>query len=203
MLDSVKLTPEQQKLVEDNHNLIYYLAQLDGISIDDNYGVLAIGLCKAAHYYNPGRGSFANFAVLVMRRELSKANNIGYRVKRGGRGLDREGGNKSGLKEITVLSYDEIIKDLDSNVTYKDCLRDDTDYADDVIGAINAEWLKSIIGDSRTLIFIKLNIIGYSLSEIARAYGISRQAVDQAIKRERKKIKAAMRDGNSQSGKQK
>ena len=43
-----QLTPEQQKLVTDNHNLIYSLANAKNIDLDEYYDVLAIGLCKAA-----------------------------------------------------------------------------------------------------------------------------------------------------------
>ena len=192
MLDSMRLTPEQQKLVEDNHQLIYWLANRDGLSVDDVYGPFAIGLCKAAHYYDSGKGTFSTFAVMIMRQELIRANNIDYRVKRGGRGLDREGGNKRGLKEVSVVSYDEAVNNSDGNITYKDMLQDDTDYADMAMSRTAAEIVNDLITDQRAKKFIALRLYGYTLDEIAKAHGITRQAVDQVIKRESKKIKAAL-----------
>ena len=54
-----KLTKEQQQLVEDNHNLIYSYLNKRHLPIDstfDFYGDAALGLCTAAHIYNPSLG---------------------------------------------------------------------------------------------------------------------------------------------------
>ena len=45
------MTEEQKKLAEENHSLIYFYARKYNMSkqeFDDMYGILAIGLCKAA-----------------------------------------------------------------------------------------------------------------------------------------------------------
>ena len=42
------LTKEQKELVENNHKLIYYYIHKNGLSVDEYYDILAIGLCKAA-----------------------------------------------------------------------------------------------------------------------------------------------------------
>lgn len=65
------LTPEQQKLVEQNHNLIYSFAMLRGANVDEAYGALATGLCLAARSYSPEKNvSFSTYAYRVMRNEL-------------------------------------------------------------------------------------------------------------------------------------
>ena len=46
------MTEEQRKLVEDNHNLIYSFLQKYHLTIDEYYGLAAIGLCKAGKTYN-------------------------------------------------------------------------------------------------------------------------------------------------------
>ena len=53
------MTEEQKKLAEDNHNLIYFYARKYHMSkqdFEDMYGILAIGLCKAARDYDESRG---------------------------------------------------------------------------------------------------------------------------------------------------
>lgn len=40
------MTKEQQKLVEDNHNLIYLYLKNSNLPVDDYYGIASIGLCN-------------------------------------------------------------------------------------------------------------------------------------------------------------
>lgn len=63
------LTPQQKKLVEDNHNLIYSLAYKKNINLDEFYGDLAIGLCKAALAFDENRGKFSTLAYTSMYNE--------------------------------------------------------------------------------------------------------------------------------------
>lgn len=67
------LTEEEQKLVEDNHDLIYMMADCLELDIDEYYGLLAIGLCHAAQKYKKRKRAyeFAEYAKIVMIRELS------------------------------------------------------------------------------------------------------------------------------------
>ena len=52
------LTSTQQKMVEENHNLIYGMAHKYKINLDEYYDVLAIGLCKAAMTFDETKDSF-------------------------------------------------------------------------------------------------------------------------------------------------
>ena len=61
------LTPEQQKLVADNHNLIYSFAIKSKIDVAEYYDVLALGLCKAALYHDGVSGKFSTLAYKCMR----------------------------------------------------------------------------------------------------------------------------------------
>ena len=63
-----KLTEEQRKFVEDNHNLIYSFAKKNGLDLEEYYGILAIGLCKAALSFDPDRGFlFSTYAYKSMQ----------------------------------------------------------------------------------------------------------------------------------------
>lgn len=58
----VQLNDEQRKLVEDNHNLIWWFIHYKCPSapyIDDIYGMLAIVLCNCALKYDPEKGAFS------------------------------------------------------------------------------------------------------------------------------------------------
>ena len=50
------LTKEQKELVENNHKLIYYYIHKNGLSLDEYYDILAIGLCKAALNFDESKG---------------------------------------------------------------------------------------------------------------------------------------------------
>ena len=70
-----KLTKEQQKLVEDNHNLIYSYLHKRHLPVDstsDFYGDAALGLCTAAHIYDASLGfKFSVIAYKAMENEVN------------------------------------------------------------------------------------------------------------------------------------
>lgn len=67
-----QLNAEQQRLVEENHNLIYWFINKMRLSLEDYYGVVAIGLCKAAYSYDSSRGcAFSTHAHWAMLGELT------------------------------------------------------------------------------------------------------------------------------------
>lgn len=70
--DERMLTKEERKLVENNHDLIYMMADCLELDVDEYYGLLAIGLCHAAQKYKTRKRAyeFTEFAKIVMIREL-------------------------------------------------------------------------------------------------------------------------------------
>lgn len=60
------MTDEQKKMVEDNHNLIYFFLKKYDLPIDEWYDMAAIGLCKAARSYNEELSKFATYACKCM-----------------------------------------------------------------------------------------------------------------------------------------
>ena len=66
----MKLTKEQQKLVEDNHSLIYYYARKHNLKIEEYYDTLAMALCYAAYHYDPKKGAFSTIALNTMRLKM-------------------------------------------------------------------------------------------------------------------------------------
>ena len=65
------MTKEQENLVIENHNLIYYFIHKYNLSIEDYYDVCAIGLCKATLNYNPRKDTkFATYAGVCIENEI-------------------------------------------------------------------------------------------------------------------------------------
>lgn len=65
-----KLTEEQCSLVEQNQSFIYDYADRNNLDIDEYYGILAIGLCKAAMSFDDSKGKFSTFAYACMKNEV-------------------------------------------------------------------------------------------------------------------------------------
>lgn len=69
-----QLNSEQQKLVEDNHNLIYSFMNRNKLSlnaVEDWYGTCAVALCKAALTFNPNKKiAFSTLAYVCMSNEM-------------------------------------------------------------------------------------------------------------------------------------
>lgn len=73
------LTKEQQKLVEDNHGLIYSFLQSRNLPFDEFYDLAAIGLCAAASGFDPTKGyEFSTYAYKAMASRIS----VEFRQKR-------------------------------------------------------------------------------------------------------------------------
>lgn len=67
----IPMTPEQQKLVENNHNLIYWFIHRRGLQDDEYYDLIAIALCRAAQDFNESEGTaFTTYAVKCMEHAL-------------------------------------------------------------------------------------------------------------------------------------
>lgn len=69
----MKLSKERQQLVADNERLIYYVCNKYNINVNEFYGDLAIGLCKAAYHYKDIGFKFSTFAITCMINEYRLA----------------------------------------------------------------------------------------------------------------------------------
>lgn len=70
---NLKLTNEQRRFVSKNHNLIYDYAYTYNLDIDEWYGVLAIGLCKATMgKFDNTKSKFSTFAYKCMRNAVKQ-----------------------------------------------------------------------------------------------------------------------------------
>lgn len=170
----MQLTPEQQKLVEDNHNLIYSFLNSHRLSIDDYYDVAAIGLCKAAYHFDPAKGiAFSTYAYKLIQneilREMRKNNNISH------------GGN------VPDVSLQEPTTQDDDTLTLGDMIPANYGNPED---ALAVDSIHNAIDklDPKHREIMKLFISGYKQGEIANIVGTSQANVSRIICKCRKDI---------------
>lgn len=168
MLTKVKpLTEEQKRLAEDNHNLIYGFLRRRNYSIEEWYGVAAIGLCKAAAVFDPAKGyAFSTIAYVCMKRAI-------YGVKRDMRSQKRDGG--------AVISLDaEQLED----VSLLGKTPDHVNYADEAIVQLELkEFLASVPRWEREV--LQRSMVGMTQVEIARAMGVSQPHIGRTLKKQK------------------
>lgn len=157
------MTKEQQKLVEENHNLIYHMCHKYNLNIEEYYGILAIALCKAAISYDKNTGySFATYACKAMYNAYLL--NIRYA--------------KSSRRNGVVVSLNDIIYENnngDSDIALEDTISNNLDVYDECI------FLDFYKLDERQLKIIKLRIQGYNQAEIADLFNISQSYASRLL----------------------
>ena len=80
----MKLTEEQKKIVEDNHNLIYSFAHSKNLNLDYWYDILAIELCKSVMKHNPQKASLSTlFYLKASRTVIMEMNKINAKKRMG------------------------------------------------------------------------------------------------------------------------
>lgn len=84
----MKLTEEQQKLVADNHNLIYWYAHRHHVNLDEYYDLLAIELCYTIMKYEEDKGSLSNYFKLRASGALYKEHRKTQAKKRIPKGVE-------------------------------------------------------------------------------------------------------------------
>lgn len=165
--DCNKLTDEQKKLVEDNHNLIYSYANKKHISAEKWYDVLAIAICKAARTFDSDKGKFSTWAYRFMDNELRTCWN--------------KENKKSKIPESFMLSYDATNnnEDVEYNDSYINCFSDIEAYED----IVQSTMMLDIVNDMNDIekrVF-ELVLSGYMQQEIAAEVGRTRQQVGRIV----------------------
>ena len=161
------MTKQQEQLVEDNINLVYYtivryypLHKGDEDIIQNGM----IGLCRAAIDYNPEKGAFSTYAI----RKIRSA--IGYEFRKD-------------CKRIKTISLDA---EREANhhgdtVTLQDFIVGDID-----VDYVDTTPLYKILTPPQREVFDLLQQ-GMSRSDICKTLGISKQAILQRMRYIQKK----------------
>jgi len=171
------LTPEQQKLVEENHNLIYSYANQKGLNIDEFYPLLAEGLCKAALSFDPSKGKFSTIAYKTMERKMTHYYRDTNAEKRKGdyellyyhQEVYSEDGDEKEYDWLSSLSSDENIEEK----------------------SIFSVWIQKVsaILKYRERKILSLLSEGYGKEEILRKLGIGSSSYNNDLKKIREHFK--------------
>ncbi len=164
------LTNEQCELITNNHNLIYSYAYKKNVSIQDNYDVLAIGLCKAAKIFNKSKGEFSTLAYCCMENELLEQ----YRIMQ----------KQSYIPDNLVLSYsrDDVYEQNDLSEYLIDHHASESLSYD-----IMSSEFEGLLNKKEAVIYRYL-LSGLLYNEIADNLGCKKQSIHYHVKNIRKKF---------------
>ena len=164
------LNDKQQKLVENNHNLIYYYAHEHNISIDDHYDVLALALCKAAYNYNSKKGSFSTFAIKCMKNEVLQVYEKSLAKKR--------------IPNDMISHYDNLWEI--NNFDNIDFLTESNVISREVTNHVISKISKILNNNEKTVLFLLLHV--YKINESAKIENRYPQNIHRNVKNIQKKI---------------
>lgn len=167
----MRMTDEQRKLVEDNHNLIYGFLNKKELT-DDYYDIVALGLCKAAMNYDESKGRFSTLAFKCMDREMG----IYYTYLK----------RKTFVPENLVFSYNESANEDVSESIIDAVIEDSNNNIDYSTETISFNYFLNTLKDRERLIIKHLKN-GLTQQEIAKELNRSQQAISLKVKEIRKR----------------
>lgn len=161
------LSKEQQDLASDNHKLIYSFANKTGLDIDEYYGLLAIGLCKAAKTYDPDRGyAFSTYAYITMRNECYM--------------YWRHMKTEQQIPEELIFSYNAPLGDESDGKDYAERINDIFGtYQLNTTRVEVEEFIESLTAREKQILFEKM--YGYTQKEIAMHIDRSQTIVSRIV----------------------
>lgn len=145
------LTAEENKIIMENHNLIYWYATHRHLDIDEWYGALAIELCITANKHDMEKGSFATLFKLRCDNMLAT--------------IYRKGGSELNISDLSS-SFDEHYENLE--------------FTEDDIAKIELRYDVANM-DYTTQMVVKYKLKGMTQSEVAEQIGISQSNVSKIL----------------------
>lgn len=109
----MKLTEEQSKMVEDNHNLIYWYAHMKHLDVNEWYDILAIELCYAVMKYDPSKSVLSTYFKLRADGVLYKQYQKSKLLKNSGLVVEYID-NQHGQADVDIVPFEDsiIVKDI-------------------------------------------------------------------------------------------
>lgn len=163
-----------QKLVEENHGLIYAFCNKNRYDIDEYYDLVAISLCNAARIYEPSKGAFSTLAFRCMERDCIKE----YRK--------RQVRNPDGIVPVPLFSH---MPDDEEKNDRRPELADKKDYLEDVETGVDIERFRRSLNE-RELDVLRKRLIGETYGMIGKELGFTGEYIRLTMKRIREKYEA-------------
>jgi RNA polymerase sigma factor (sigma-70 family) len=183
----ITLTKAQQKLVADHEYIIgdairKFCPGNKGKDYENLYGDAAIGLCKAAHYYNKNRGPFYQIAYSFVKWAICSAFRMDYTRSQV---LDTLSLDQTFSKD--PIHQDDDIRTLSSLIPAPDDEWEQLEYH--ILVESVYQKVESVLTDQEKRAF-QLWLHGENNVEIARAMGASSWMTTRQIANARKKCRA-------------
>lgn len=163
------LSPKQQRLAEENHNLIYAFMNHNHLDHDEYYGDMAEAYCIAIAAYDETKGALSTLVYHAMNNRLKNIRRYQLNPKR--------------ISADCVLSLDELREKAEQVWTYYHCIPDPkSDVEKIALHNIAMERLvKECTADEMELILGSINKT-VSQRENAKKLGISQAAYCRRVK---------------------
>lgn len=157
-------------MVEDNHNLIYAFLQKYNLSIEEYYGLAAIGLCKAGSKFDGSKSKFSTYAYKCMFTTVFT-----------------EIRNKKANKRIPdhqIVYYQAEFDDSNGGdaSTFMNYIPSKENVEEDVLSNVMFEEYISKLKDRDKQIFVLFSE-GYKQNEIGKIVGCSQTLVSKVRKK--------------------
>lgn len=171
-MSTTKLTNEQRKLVEDNHDLIYGFLNKKELDIDKYYDIMALELCNASINYDSSKGKFSTFVYKCMYNRLIKIICSENRQCR-----KPPNGILSYDKECVMNIFDKTDESYINLI-----IADNKNTTDDIVIGMDYYNFKSKLKDREKIIMQYLES-GYNRTQIGKMMGRTPQAIDSSVRK--------------------
>lgn len=156
-----------EKIVEENHNLIYAFLNKCHLPTNEYYDLAAIGLCKAAKTWDCDRQKFSTYAYACMFNEVM--------------GEKRKYRCKKRINNDELISLDAHI-DEEQKLSILDIINDSYSLEDEIITNIDvSNFVKSLKGRDRAI--VDLFTLGYVQDDVANIIGVSQATISRIKKK--------------------
>ena len=175
------MNKEQEKLVTDNINLIYYTIQKINGNIDELLDIGYISLCESALSYKKdiGIATFSTYATKCMLNCFNEYYRSNYYDKR-----------KANSNTFSI--YANMNNSNEEELSLVDILSDNVNFEEEVVHSIIIDNIIHLFSENKKyatyLTIVKMLLNGYKQCDIANALGKSKQNVNEMIKNIRKII---------------
>lgn len=173
-----KLTEEQKRLIEDNHNLIYQYMIDRNIDME-YYGHFAEKLCRAISRYDANKSQFSTFVYWIFDNYWKNIKKLEYSSSRYiplSQRVCIDAEMRDGSGQITNIS--EIVGKCDEEFI----MIEDNDIVNEIRKGIKQYYPNDTITSSVIDYIIK----GYNCREVGDIYGVSRQSINARVQKIRK-----------------
>lgn len=167
------LKDEQKRLVEDHHNLIYYMIHKCKLPEEEYYDILAIALCKAAINYDETKGEFSTIACNYMLNAIRTNCQFEKCVKRSAIVYS--------LNNMDSLGYDKDYSFCNQQILFYDPIDLKVEVEKEAVSNVYIENILESIPDKKKRI-LQMRMEGFTFEEISNEYGVTHQAIQWTIK---------------------